>query len=289
MKRDERTEAGNALSWGRSMLIFLAALLLFAALRWQPDQWLATRIDQLARTHGIALNYAEIEAGWMGVTVRDLTVQRSGMARAVKLQALQLSPAWGALAGGEVGIHIVLPGAQPHGSLDLFADDSEIAVKSIDLQLNAVDLQSLPGWKVSLPAETGGRLALSGTLLLDAATGQPLDGHLTLNWQDASVNLPGIAKPLGDYRLQLQRDSAAEGQWQWQLAGGRLLIVEGSGAVTANAAPLPQWPVAGRIQLRADNRAGALSALLGGAQQVFAIAGRLAAPRLTPVVLPQQP
>ena len=274
----------TTLTWPKLLLIFLLMLLLFVALRWQPDAWVASRIDRMASEQGITLSYDDLKTAWFSVEISNLTFQKPGMRSPLPLDVVRISPDWGALSGGDAGLHLVLPGKQLHGSMDIAMDGGRIKLAAIDLDLSVAQLLSLIRQQLTLPVKAGGRIMINGDLNLDATSGKPQSGEVHARWETASIDLPVLPATLGDYALLLHVDPKGSGHWQWQLTGGTALQLDGHGAINAASADWMRWPVNGSVQLGAGAKAPALAAMFGGKKQAFAISGIMSQPNIQPAV-----
>jgi len=259
----------------------MLALLLFIAMRWQPELWLQAQVDRQARQRGIDVQYQQLDVTGFSVRMQDISIRTAAMPAPVVLDSLSISPAWASLFTGivAVDVHASLL-AQPVAAVVIW-QDHQIHLRDLNADLDVAVLQRLWKQRMSLPVGVSGRLKLSGNVQLDAVTGRPVDGALNALWRQASVDLPMFDKPMGDYQLALKAD--AKGHWQWSLGGGKAVSLSGSGILDMSATSPQQWTVRGRLQVQAQPAAKAIAALLGQQTKAFTVSGPLLNARLQPM------
>jgi len=162
-------------------------------------------------------------------------------------------------------------------SASMLQKDGYVEFQDIDGSADIAALQPLLQGQLAMPVNVHGRVALSGNLRLDAATGQPLSGTLAAGWQGAEAVLGGMKLPLGDYRLTLKSDTQAN-QWLWQADGGSGLILKASGQMVTNGADPAMWQVHGNVAVAAGAASASnpeLGMLLGDGMTRLQLSGQL--------------
>ena len=274
------------LSRSTLLWIFIAALLLFAAIRLQPEAWLRSQIDQLASAQGITLHYDRLALHGTGLSLTHCTIQNARMRQPLVLDQLQVLPHWLSLLTTPAA-HIEAARQGVHAALDAALQADQLTLQAIHASASAADLQQLLQGMVQAPVPLAGQLQLAGKATLHLADGFPQQLDLTLQWQAAAVRFPGIDKPLGDYQLHLTADGTTDGAtdggkpWAWQVSGGTRLLIDGHGSVAAERLPVT-WPLEGEIKIQAAAAAPELAAMLGGKAMRFTLSGNLQQPALLP-------
>jgi len=259
----------------------MLALLLFIAMRWQPELWLQAQVDRQARQRGIDVQYQQLDITGFSARIQHISIRTAALPAPIVLDALSISPAWSMLlkGTGAVDVKAMLSGQSAQAILAW--QNKYIEVRDLNADLDVAVLQTFWKQRMSLPVDVSGRLKLSGNVQLDAVTGLPVDGALNALWQQARVDLPMFDKPLGDYELVLKADAKAH--WQWSLGGGKAVTLSGSGLLDLSATSSQQWTVRGRLQVQAQPAAKAIAALLGQQAKAFAVSGPLLNARLQPM------
>jgi len=278
------TEPRHA-SWWQLCLVFVLALLLFVAMRWQPEPWLQNQIDQQAHIHGIDLQYKALHLDGLSLRIDHPVFRITNLPAPVELDSLFISPAWSSLLTGVAAVDVKAVQSGQSVEAELAWQHEYIALHALSAELEVAALEPLWKQRMVLPVNIGGRLKLSGNVQLDAASGRPVEGQLKAIWQQASIDLPMFDKPLGDYQLVLKSTTNASGIWQWSLEGGDEVTLSGSGQLDLSGKLPQQWTINGQAQLQASPEAEAVAALLGKEAKAFNISGNLLNARIQP--LPQ--
>lgn len=266
--------------------IFVMALLLFVAMRWQPEAWLRNQIDQQARVSGIELRYESLQAQGLGVELKHVSIKTADLPEPVFLDTASISPAWGSLFTGvaAVNVHIGLQD-QSVGAV-LVWQDKHIEVNDLNAVLDVAVLQSLWKQRLPLPVDVGGSLRLTGHVQFSAVSGLPVEGQIDVAWQQARIDLPVFDKPLGDYHLILKSTGKPKPSmqgWQWSISGGTTVALTGSGQLNMAVRLPQQWMVGGKVKLQAAPEARGIASMLGNRAKVFAISGKMLNVRFQPM------
>jgi len=273
------TESRHASVWQLCM-VFVLALLLFAAMRWQPESWLRHQIDQQARINGIDLHYQTLQVDGLSLRMAHVSIRTAELPVPIILDSIRISPAWSLLQSGIAAVEVKVTLSGQAVNAVLVRQDKHIGVRNLNAVLDVAALQSLWKPRMPVPVDSGGTLKLSGQVQLDALSGLPVEGQLDVVWQQASIDLPMFNKPLGDYQLTLKATANASGIWQWSLGGGTDVMLSGSGQMNLFGKRPQQWTINGRVQLRAAPEARAIAAMLGNQARSFTISGNLLNARL---------
>jgi len=276
------TESQHASLW-LLCLVFVLALLLFIAMRWQPEPWLQGQIDRQIQQHGIDLQYQQLAIAGLSVRMQHVSIRTSALPAPFTLDALSISPAWSSLFTGIAAVNVKATLSGQPATAVLAWQDKSIAVHDLKAVFDVGALQTVWKQRMPLPVDIGGQLKISGHIQLDAVSGLPVDGQLDAVWQQASVDLPMFDKPLGDYQLVLKAAAKAPGRWQWLLDGGAAVTLSGSGQLDLSGLVPQQWTVSGRLQVQAAPEAKTIAAMLGQQAKAFTISGNLLNARLQPM------
>jgi len=272
------TEPRHA-SWWQLCLVFVLALLLFVAMRWQPEAWLQHQIEKQALVHGIELQSKGLYLDGLSFRMEHVSIRSAGLPTPVMLDALNISPVWSSLIRGAAAVDVKAVLSGQSAEAELTWKNEYIVVHDLNAELEVAALE--PFWKqrMTLPVDVSGRLTLSGNVQLDAASGRPVEGQLKALWKQASIDLPIFDKPLGNYQLVLNA-ATRSGNWQWVLGGGDAVTLSGSGQLDLSAKSPQQWTINGRVQVQAGPEAKTIASLLGHQAKTFAISGNLLHARL---------
>jgi len=276
------TESQHASIW-QLCLVFVLALLLFIAMRWQPEPWLQSKIAQQALQNGIDLQYQQLDIEGFSVRMEHVSIRTAALPAPVILDSLSISPAWSSLLTGVAAVDVKARLSGQSVTAVLAWQGKYIALHDLNAEFDVAALQTLWKQRMPLPVQIGGRVKLSGYIQIDAFSGFPADGQLDAVWQQASVDLPVFDKPLGDYQLALKAAAKAPGRWQWSLGGGAAVTLSGSGQLDLSGKSPQQWTINGRVQVQAGSEAKAIASLLGNQVKAFAISGNLLNARLQPM------
>jgi len=268
------------LSWWQLCIVFVLAVLLFVVLRWQPEPWLKMQIDSQARQYGIGLQYENMRVNGLTIHLDHLSIQAAGLSMPVKMDMLSLSPAWASLVTGSPGVLVIAAKDKQHAAALLAWQDNRIAVHDLDVDLDVAQLESLWRQRLTLPIHIGGRIMLSGNMLLNGTSATPVEGDVKMLWKSAVTDVTGLDKPLGDYRLGLKGRDAKTGSWQWLLAGGSVLKLSGQGTIDISSALWQQWAINGEIRLEPVKNDNAIAAMLDGKAATFKLSGNVLNPHL---------
>ena len=279
MTRQNDTDHYSHASWHHLLVIFIVALSLFAAFRWQPEVWIQSQISKQSKLHGFNIHYNSLQLDGFTVLFDHLSIQSHQLSSPVKLDSLSLNPMWSSLFGGNPGANIQANWNGQTVSAAVIKQADIIDIQSLRGDLDVALLQPLLAKKLPIPVKVSGKVQISGDIQLNASNGHPRVGKINLNWKAAAVDMPSIKMPLGDYKLTLQTDDLKRA-WQWDLSGGTTLKLSGKGNLNTYAQNPAAWSINGMLQARADQNSPTLSALLGNQNKRFSLSGLITQPRL---------
>ena len=287
------SERRQGLSWWHLCLFFVLAVALFVLLRWQPDAWLQEQIDNQAYQHGMVVQYQRLHVDGFTLHLEHLSIRSARWPAPMMIDTLTLTPAWSSLLKARAAIHLLANSNGQRLETLLIWQSGHIGISGLQGDLDVALLQPFWQRRLTLPIYVGGRLILAGDMLLDAASGMPVDGNIKLEWHSAATDVTGLDKPLGDYRLLLKAGKAsgklsgkASGKsWQWTLTGGSSLKLSGQGTIHIAGPLLQQWGIHGRIRLQPMRRDNAIAAMLGGKVAAFSLSGNVINPRWQALVV----
>jgi hypothetical protein len=262
----------------RLTALFVVSLLLFVVVRWQPGPWLRGSVINMAQQRGVRLDFQTMRLSGFTVHMRNVSIGLPG--RSLALDSLEVSPDWAALLTGKKGLRVGLGWHGQTAEADLVVRKGYTEIRHFDTRLDIAALQ--PFWQrmLAFPLDVGGKLRIKGDVRLDTATGRPVGGALSADWQDAGVAMAGKRYPFGAYRLEI-KDDRSPGEWQWKLSGGSAVSVQASGALQAFAANPAAWTLSGTGTARTGQGADpGLASLLGSAPIRLRLSGNLGMPRL---------
>jgi len=269
----------QGISWWQLGMVFVVALLLFVAMRWQPEPWLRARIDLQTRQSGVVLDYEKMQVEGFTVRLDQVSAHIPGLAAPLMLESLSMRPAWASLLNGAPGIQLELHWQGQTGEGLLNWQDDYMDIYDVDAALDMSVLQLLWQKYLPLPVTLSGRVQVSGHVRLDMQSDRPLAGKLGIGWNSAAIVMGGEETALGDYQLGIMADETS-GTWRWTLGGGEAVVLQGEGTVGIPLDVQQAWPVSGQVRIEAGKQAGILSAMLGNAPLAFSLSGNAANPKL---------
>ena len=267
-------------SWWQLSLVFLLALLLFVALRWQPEPWLRSQMVLQSRQQGIGLDFNSLTVDGFAVRLDGASIRSVAISTPVTFETLTLEPGWFSLLTGTMAVRLIASWQGQQGQAVLALQGNHLDVTDIDAAVDATLLQSIWQGAEAMPVNVSGKVQLSGRLRLVAKTVHPVQGHLTILWHAAAVELAGMTTSLGDYQLMLQSEEGAADSWPWTLTGGTAVLLNGKGVVSTAGSVLQEWAMSGQAQAEAGEQAGGLAVMLGTAPLKFRLSGSVTQPRL---------
>jgi len=258
-------------------LLFVIAVAVFVAMRWQPGLWVKARVLAMAEQQHISIEYHDATLHGLTVEMDQVLLKTPHMPAPILVEKVTVRPKLSTLWSGSPSARV---GLGWHGQM-IFASlqqrDGYVELQDIDGSADIALLQPLWQGQLTMPVDVKGRVALSGDLLLDAGTGLPLSGALEAGWQGAEAALAGINLTLGDYRVTVKNGTVAN-QWSWQAAGGTGLILKADGQLVAPAADPAMWQLNGDIELaagEASERNPTLGMLFGNGPIRLQVSGSL--------------
>ncbi|MDQ6992720.1 MAG: hypothetical protein Q9M31_04540 [Mariprofundus sp.] len=267
------------MAWWKSVLLFLLALLLFLALRWQPDSWLREQIMQASSAYGVSIDYQNIER--VGLSLHLTKLQISGATLPVPLlfDSIKVAPAWPQLLQAKPALDVALVWQGVKASA-VVSEDAQL-VELADLHIATKIAPLLPLVKMQLPIKVAGEFQLTGHLRVDSVTGRPLTGELHGQLLKAAASLFGKPDVLGDYTVELV-NKEQKTAWQWQLAGGSGVLLKGTGTLATQANLPKQWRLNGQLHLSGGKVVPPSLKPMLTKPLSFTVAGPLARLRLQP-------
>ncbi|MDQ6969684.1 MAG: type II secretion system protein N [Mariprofundus sp.] len=273
-------------SWWQLFAVFIIALLLFLGLRWQPEIWLGTQINKLAKQQGITLSYdrLQLHAFTMhikNISITNISIQNTQQPNPIIIDSITLSPAWSALLSGNPAVQIHTQWHGQSAAAVLSQQGEHILLQDISADIEATSLQPILNQHLPLAVNIFGQLHLSGSLELQT-NAHPLQGNIELSWRAAALDLSSHRIDLGDYKLAIQNNQPNI-PWQWVIGGGSALILSGKGQIDASAQNPQTWLMTGEIQIKAAKKATMLSSILGSKSKKFSLSGNISQPQLRPL------
>lgn len=265
-------------SWKRLSALFIVALLLFVAVRWQPGPWLRDSVLDLANQKGLHINFRTMRISGLTVHMEGVSMNIPG--HPLMLDSLTVSPDWPALLTGHRGLRVGLAWHGQTVRAAIVIRKGYTAIHHLNANLDISALQHFWQQMLALPLNLSGRLHIGGDIRLDAATGRPIGGKLAADWKHVAIAMAGKKYPFGAYRLVIN-DGDTSGVWQWKLDGGTAVLLHGSGALKTLTADPAAWTMTGEAEVRAGQGIDpGLAGLLGSAPIRLRLSGNMAMPRL---------
>ncbi|MDQ6954705.1 MAG: hypothetical protein Q9M20_04605 [Mariprofundaceae bacterium] len=270
------------------VFVFMACLLVFTVIRWDIDGWIQGQLDTVIEQNNMPIQYRALSLHGTTLELQDVHLDMSDMSNMpnntpqdLRLDKLQMSLDWAALASAELAILIHANNAFVTLQASISQHESRIKVSDILVQ---VDVSAAQAWYgQALLAQLAGAVVLQGDIVLDVSTRLPVQTDLTLAWQGAQVSMMQQVYALGDYTLQLTQSAKseqAESQGKWLLQGGEALKLQGNGTLQMNQVMVGLWPLQGEIsvQLGAESP---LKVFLPQANKMIKLTGTLGQPQWT--------
>jgi len=276
-------DAQQGSSWRLLILVFVVALLLFVAMRWQPEAWLRSQIDSQANKQGISLHYQDLQVNGFSVHLDKLSVHTAQMKAAVLLDGLDISPAWSSLMQAMLALRVRLIWQGQSVSATLHLDQRALDINDLDALLDVAKLQHIWKSRLPVPVDVRGMIQISGDIRLDTASGRPMHGDVHAVWQSAAAGMAGTMNPLGDYSLALTGKEQAKSVWHWLLAGGTAVVLEGKGDLNLAALKPQAWTVQGSVQLQPGKQPSPVAAMLGNKPVRLHVSGSVLKPQIQPL------
>ncbi len=264
------------------IMFFVGALMVMLLLQWSPDRWLQQQLVSKASEQGIVLQLDKLSMKGFTVVATAVVVQLPRM-NAIIVNRVQLSPDWSQVWDGEPGVHIsaAMEGGKAEATL-LWLGAHQMMLKQLKVAADLVPLRPLWYPYMEFPVDLRGQLALQGDVMLHLQGAIHPTGHLQLRCLKLATSLTGIEQPLGDYLLQL--DGEGEQPWQWQLSGGKVVLLDGHGAITT-AGPAPQaWGLSGTVVVKDGQNSRLLRNIMQRRAVTLQLSGSMAHARLLPLL-----
>ncbi len=256
--------------------LFIIVLPIFIVIRWDSSTWLDTQIQQAASDAGYQLTYSDLSVSGLSLRLQHVHIQQQQ--NTLNLDSLEISPSLSSLMSGILGADIVASWLGNPISASISSDNDLLILSNIDAMVDVSRIE-----KLNIPAQLAGLMHLQGDLVLQQGNGLPHSGKLNLTWNQAKAGLAQPEFTLGDYTMDLNSVQDATQPWQWTIAGGSGVSLQGSGTVLPTMPDPKQWLVNGLIETKIDNSNPSLSmmmqSMMGSTQAKFRISGSLEAPR----------
>ncbi|MDX8377661.1 MAG: hypothetical protein R8L53_06515, partial [Mariprofundales bacterium] len=249
-------------------LLFLLALPLFAWQRWQPQTWLQQQIA----SQKLDIHISDVQTQGLGLSIAE--IQTTAMPQI--LHEVQIQPSWSQTLLGTptMNVQALLDGYSQ--SFSLASTDDWLNIHTIDANIPAMLLKAAND---SLPVNLQGNIHIQGKLDWHSQQQRADNIELEAAWPQASIEWMQQSFVLGDFLMQINDADNDDNKWLWQISGGSLVHVEGTGQLQANAnMPTLDWPVSGTIHLTAGKDFTMLKTLLGANQMQFSVQGLLRQP-----------
>ncbi len=258
------------------IIVFIFALALFTALRWDITPWVERQVQQAATQAGYQLRYDTLRITGLGVRMDKLHVQKQR--DSLQLDTLHITPAWRALMSGILATNINAVWQGNPISATFSRDENVIIIDDLDAVIDASRLDAL-----NIPAKLAGMMHVQGHLSLAQHTGMPQAGELHLTWQQAKAGLAAPEFTLGDYTLSISSADQVTQPWQWRVDGGSGVALSGSGTLTPNGQNPQAWQINGVVDVNIGNANPSLAMMmqsaLGQKHAKVRISGSLGTPR----------
>ena len=258
------------------IILFFIALPIFIFMRWDSSTWLDAQVQRAASDAGYQLTYTDLDVS--GVTVHLQNVHIQQQQNSLDLDSLNISPSLSSLMSGTLGANINASWLGNPISASVSSSDNLLTLTNIDAIIDVSRVQNL-----NIPAELAGLMHLQGDLVLQQNTGLPQSGKLQLTWNQAKAGLATPEFTLGDYTLNLNSVEDVKQPWQWTIAGGSGVALNGSGTLLPTMPDPKQWLINGLVDTEIDNSNPSLAmmmqSMMGSTKAKFRISGSLGAPR----------
>lgn len=255
------------------IIIFILALPVFVWLRWDPAPW----FDAQLKSSGVSpyVHVGKVEKSGLGLRLSMVRIRVPGGPN-ISLNRVQLNPAWFRIIRGTSALYVQGTAGDATFALGVSMRDGAIWLRDIDIRAPAGMIRDYVPQAALL--NLAGSILISGEMELRRSNGFPLAGTMTLQWERASSGLLG-QDPLGNFQLHLA--SSEESAWQWQIKGGKILSIDGSGHFSTEAQNPSLWKVDGNIHAQSRGRiASLLSGMTGHDRGNLVLSGNLLQPRL---------
>ncbi len=263
-------------SWRLLSGIFILALLVFTAIRWDYSAWTSQHIQQAAKNAGYTITYQDMQIVGLSLDLSQVLIQSKQ--QSIALDTLHISPAFSRLLTGELAANITLSWQNNPVSFSISQQQGELTFTHIDAVVDVSRIKNL-----NIPAKLAGIMQVTGELTLNQNTGLPQHGALHITWNQAMAGLTTPEFTLGDYQANINSVDDENQPWRWQIAGGSGVSLEGSGTILPNMPDPKQWLVNGLVEIQIDNSNPSLAmmiqSMMGSQQAKLRISGSLGAPR----------
>ena len=259
--------------------LFIIALPLFIALRWDYSGFIDGKVQQLAVNQGIKLGYDEFSFSGTSISFRNLNIQKAGVPP-LSFQSLNISPAWLELLTGNIAASIATEWQANPIAADLSQQGERLQLKNIEA---TIDLATTTTLQQELIAKVSGTVSAQGSLQYNLQTSQPVSSNLSLSWSDAKAGLATPEFDLGNITATLTSQDDATKPWQWEVSGKPAIIIQASGTLMPRGANPKVWPITGSASVEMGDTNPTLAMMFqsfaGGKQAKINISGILSQPR----------
>ncbi len=258
------------------IILFFIALPIFIFMRWDSSTWLDAQVQRAASDASYQLTYTDLDVS--GLTVRLQNVHLQQQQNSLDLDSLEISPSFSNLISGNLGADVEASWLGNPISASVSSSDNLLTLTNIDAMIDVSRVQNL-----NIPAQLAGLMHLQGHVMVQQNTGLPQSGELQLTWNQAKAGLAAPEFTLGDYTLNLNSVEDIKQPWQWTIAGGSGVALNGSGTLLPTMPDPKQWLINGLVDTEIDNSNPSLAmmmqSMMGSTKAKFRISGSLGAPR----------
>lgn len=268
----------------RLIVLFIVALFVFMALRFDAEGFVRGRVDALTAAAGIKFGFGQMQLSGLTLAFRDVSIRSPRVPGPLSLQRLEVSPSLISLLSlkGAMEVEALRHGLQAEAVVS--QSGGSIEVQAIRCRGDVAELFTMAAPYLHLPfqLDLSGKVELQGDVNLSGSNATPESGAANLVWHDAKGSAMGVEVALGTVQLKLQ---GGKGSWEWQLDDAGKGALTGKGAAQMVGPDPARWPLNGSIAIDlAAIDSPTLSALLpkrqGEGMIRLNLGGTFAVPRL---------
>jgi len=234
----------------------LLALPMYCWLQWQPKAWFDEQLA--AQPMHVGLHYETLQKSFPGLLLSRVRINTPGI-DTLRVDALLLRPAFLSLLSGGTALFVHAEGNGMSAESVIDLEGSRLSLSDVAVQTSAASLSRLDPRLLLLGLQ--GNLKLQGHMQLQAVDGLPLNGDMTLVWNNPSSTL----LPSGMHQLRLtltSTDMQSGSMWIWKLASQPDDIL-GRGTIMGEGPDIRQWLLSGSLRTARDSPDLILSGSLG--------------------------
>jgi len=246
-------------------------------MRWDSTSWVSNKVNQAATQAGLNLKYQQLNVSSLALELTDVVIQQQGQPP-VKLDKLKISPSFSALFSASLAAKVDALWLGNPISAQVSSSNNILDISAIDAMLDMSRVKNL-----NIPAQLSGLVHITGDISLDQSKNLPQQGLIHATWSQAMAGLAAPEFNLGDYTFDLNSLDNVSQPWQWKIAGGSGVALNGTGTVLPTTPKPEQWLINGLVDAKIDNSNPSLSmmmqSMMGSNQAKLKISGSLGAPR----------